>query len=389
MNVFFDYQAFEIQKIGGVSRSYAELISRLQNLDGCKCKVGVKESDNVHLRECGIVDGIKPLHYTHDRLFGGKKSFKGQRSLTRKVLGIMGHQDDGININQEYCIKQIKRQSFDVFEPTFFDSYFLPYLKDKPFVLTVHDMIPELFPRFFSRDDYQIVQKKKLCPLANRIHVPSMKTKEDLVAILDVDPDKIIVIPHGGPELNTSALTYERLFDFPYVLYVGDRYGYKNFVPFLCAIAKEMNNHKDLRLVCTGKGFSEEEQKLIAELGLRDRVVYCFANNNSFGSLYHYAVAFVYPSAYEGFGMPILEAFAYGCPVMLNDASCFPEVAGDAAVYFSMSEEKTDFNDKFQYMYFMSSEDRAGLIAKGFDRLKTYSWEASAKALFELYNELC
>lgn len=387
MKALFDFQAFEMQKIGGVSRSYAELISYLPQWN-CDCKIGIKESDNVYLWEKGLVPSLRPLHHMHRRLFESKKLFKGQRTITRKLVNLLGYKNDCLQLNQEYCIKLLKANRFDVFEPTFFDSYFLRFLKDKPFVLTVHDMIPELFPQFFSRDDFQIVQKRFLCPLASRIHVPSMKTKEDLVAILGIDPDRVVVIPHGGPAGDQKELICERQFDFPYVLYVGDRFGYKNFVPFLRAFAKEMRDNKDLRLVCTGKGFSMEEQKLIVELGLRDRVVHCLASDKTFGSLYHYAIAFVYPSAYEGFGMPILEAFAYGCPVMLNNASCFPEVAGDAAIYFSMSEEKTDFNEKFQYLYSMSSEDRVRLINKGFERLKMYSWEASARAMVELYNEL-
>ena len=86
MRIFFDYQAFEMQRFGGVSRSYAELIAHLMEEDDCICKIGIKESDNVHLKECGLGYNTKPLHYTHDKWLGGRKSCIGQRTLTKMLL---------------------------------------------------------------------------------------------------------------------------------------------------------------------------------------------------------------------------------------------------------------------------------------------------------------
>ena len=143
MRILFDYQAFEMQYFGGVSHSYAELIAHLRN-EGCDCRIGLKESDNVHLQECRLANGIKPLHHTHNLLFEGKKHFKGERALAETLLKMTSHGNRGWDMNRDYSIHLLKRQHFDIFEPTFFDPYFLPYLNGKPFVLTVHDMIPEL-----------------------------------------------------------------------------------------------------------------------------------------------------------------------------------------------------------------------------------------------------
>lgn len=387
MRLLFDYQAFEFQRIGGVSRSYAELIPRLKGRDS-DVVVGVKECNNVYLREKALVSGIKPLYYRHNLLFERKKLFKGQRTLTRKAAKLFGYENECWQVNKDYCIKLLKRQRFDIFEPTFYDSYFLSYLKDKPFVMTVHDMIPELFPQYYSREDFQITQKRLLCPLATHIHVPSQRTKEDLVSVLDIAPDKISVIPHGGPKPCSNEQLHIKLFEFPYLLYVGDRYGYKNFKPLLYGFAKVHENYKDVRLVCTGKSFDEAEKRLIADLHLEDQIIHYYADQESFGSLYHNAIAFVYPSAYEGFGIPILEAFTYGCPVMLNNASCFPEVGGDAALYFEMDENGADFFEKFQYLYTLGSEDRLRMIEKGKERLQNYSWDESARKLMAVYNSL-
>lgn len=387
MRVLFDHQAFEMQRIGGVSRSYAEIISQLRLL-GCNCQISIRESDNVYLKEHRLVSSLLPLHYHHNSFFGTKKVFRGQRFLTRKLLSLLGHKNDYLNINQELSVKEIKHQSFDIFEPTFFNAYFLPYLKGKPFVLTVHDMIPELYPQYFAKDDFQIIQKRILCPLATHIHVPSNRTKEDLITVLNINPDKVTVIPHGGPDLNNVKEEYVALFDFPYILYVGDRFGYKNFIPWLIEAGKVIRDNKELHIICTGKPFNDNELKYIRELHLENNVTFLFADNETFGSLYHNAIAFVYPSDYEGFGLPILEAFAYGCPVLLNDASCFPEVGGNAALYFNIKNGQSDFYDKFQYIYSMSTEDRNACINKGYERLKDFSWRKSAQQLLDIYNTI-
>lgn len=98
----------------------------------------------------------------------------------------------------------IKKQQFDIFEPTFFDPYFLPYLNGKPFVLTVHDMIPELL----DVDKPQAELKQLLCPLATHIHVPSQNTKDDLIRIMGIPSEKITVIPHGAPEIPPKENQY-------------------------------------------------------------------------------------------------------------------------------------------------------------------------------------
>lgn len=376
MTVLFDYQAFEMQRFGGVSHSYAELIKHLMRED-CDCAIGLKESDNEYLK----LPGLRPLQYTHDRLFEGKKWFKGQRTLTRNVMGAIGYHDDFLSINQDYCKKLLKRQKFDIFEPTYFDSYFLPYLKGKPFVLTVHDMIPEIL----GIDEPQAQQKKLLCPLATHIHVPSQNTKKDLVNILNIDPDKVTVTPHGSPAL--PAARYPSPYPFPYLLYVGARWSYKNFAQFIKECAIIIKQHRELHVVCTGQPFKNEELGLIASLGLSEHVIQKYATEIEMKALYQNAVAFIYPSAYEGFGMPILEAFACACPVMLNNASCFPEVGGDATIYFDINRHG-DLAEHLIALFQASSEKRDELIAKGKARLSLFSWEESARKLKQVYESL-
>ena len=376
MRVLFDYQAFQMQRVGGVSRSYAELISHLWE-EGVSCKVGLKESDNAYLK----LPGLKPLYYTHNRYFKGKKWFKGQRTLTRKVLKIAGHENDALNINQEYCIKLLKQQQFDVFEPTYFDPYFLPYLNGKPFVLTVHDMIPELL----EVDRPQAELKQLLCPLAAHIHVPSQHTKDDLIRIMGIPSEKITVIPHGAPITPPQRLP---ILDFPYLLYVGARWSYKNFELFITECAEVVSRYPELNVVCTGDAFSEEELQLLSKLKLQEHVInVSHVSDEQLQALYQHAVAFVYPSAYEGFGIPILEAFVNGCPVLLNNASCFPEIGGDAAIYFDI-KQKGDLAEHTMELLQYSDEDRQQIIDKGTQRAKCFSWEASARKLMQVYETI-
>ena len=380
MKILFDYQAFEIQTFGGVSNSYAEIMSHLKAM-GVDARLAIKESDNEHLIQTGINPSIKPLGTTNKRWFGGKKLFRGQRRLLRMGMSLAGYQNDFFSINQDYCIKLLKRQQFDVFEPTFFDSYFLPYLKNKPFVLTVHDMIPEIL----SVDKPQVQQKKLLCPLAAHIHVPSQNTKNDLINILNIDLEKVTVTSHGSPAFPTTQ--HPSPYPFPYLLYVGARWSYKNFAPFVEECSIVISKHPEIRVVCTGSPFTQEEKKLISDHRLTRHFLQTHANEEMLQTLYQNAVAFIYPSAYEGFGMPILEAFVCGCPVMLNNASCFPEVGGDSAIYFDINR-RGDLGEHIENFLWTSEQDRANLIARGRERAKLFSWEESARKLSHIYQTI-
>lgn len=384
MNILFDYQAFEFQKIGGVSRLFAEIIPRLKTM-GINASVGLKESDNAYIGQLEL--NVKPLYTAHKKYFGGKKYIKGQRHLTRIAARVLGYGDDLRNINQEYCIHLLKGQHYDIFEPTFFSTYFLPYLKGKPFAMEVHDMIPELFQQYFPRDDFQIVNKKLLCPLASAIHTPSMKTKEDLVNILNIPPEKITVIGRGVPSIPIPETTPPRPIDAPYLLFVGERGGYKNFHLLLQELEIIVQSFPELNLLCTGRPFEDDEQRMLADLKLTDNVRHIYANDDNFYSIYHYSLAFIYPSTYEGFGLPILEAFICGCPVMLNNASCFPEVGGDAAIYFDINR-RGDLAEHIEAFLQAPEQDRADMIARGRERAKLFSWEESARKLLHAYYTL-
>lgn len=382
MDVLFDYQAFEMQTMGGISRMFAELLMHLGD-QGISCTLGVRESDNVYLRKSGLLPKLKPAGYRNKKWFGHEQYFHGEDRLKRFIFNTIGY---SMTPNPDYCIEMLKKQSFDVFHPTFFNPYFLDYLGKKPFVLTIHDMIPELYPQCFDKDDMQVIGKRILAPKASAIIAVSEKTKEDIIRILHIPDEKVHVIYHGCSFNKPAEL--RRPYDFPYLLYVGDRNIYKDFTHFVQSAASTLCKHDGLKLVCTGRPFTAMELSLFASLGIQDRVVHHWVeDDDEFFSLYHYAECFVFPSEYEGFGIPILEAYAADCPVLLNNVSCFPEIAGDAAVYFSFGLPG-DLEAKLEYMLSMQSGERESLIQKQRDRLSLYSWEKSARQLAVVYGSI-
>lgn len=373
-----------MQRYGGVSRCFVELYAHLPQ--GVKAKFSLRESDNVYCSEQGIGHSIDYDYYHF--IFPFHWPAKGRLfHLYNRVIGRDGKYQDKWEYNRKESIRLLKKGNFDVFHPTFFDDYFLPYLNGKPFVLTIHDMIPELYPQFFPEDDFQIRMKRKLAPMASAIVAVSETTKRDVIKILGVPEHKVHVVYHGCSFPKVSGVTAP--YQYPYILYVGARWNYKNFKAFVRSIVPLLEKYKNLHVVCTGSPFDDGEKAFLGGLGVEKRFVQRWVKDDAeLYSLYHYAVCFVYPSEYEGFGIPILEAYKADCPVLLNRTSCFPEIAQDAALYFKMESEKSDLSEQVERVLLMTEEERSTLLSKQRVRLEAFSWERSAKELVKIYESV-
>lgn len=159
-----------------------------------------------------------------------------------------------------------------------------------------------------------------------------------------------------------------------YILYVGTRQYYKNFAWMLESITgflKEQN----MLLACAGGGnFIDSEKELIEVNKLQSRVLFYDIHDDHFlNQLYRDAFCFVFPSLYEGFGLPILEAFANNCPDILTNASCFPEIAGNAALYFEVDKPES-LNKQLAALVF-EKDLRNELVNAATQRLKNFGWE--------------
>lgn len=382
MKILYDHQAFTFQYFGGVSKCFCELISNMPN--DVDVELSVAQSNNVHLRESGLVPDCKPVGMDFNH-FLTKRPFKGKFTLYTYLQRFsFFHTAEKENLQRS--IQMLGQGAYDVFHPTFFDPYFLDYVNEKPWVITIHDLMPEIYPQYFRQDENQIVFKKKYLSKAAAIIAVSENTKNDLVRIVGVPEDKITVIYHGGPKVET--VKEPALIDAPYILYVGTRTAYKNFPQTLKDFATFYQSHQDVKLVCTGNNFSTEETSMIASLGLSSVVIHKRVNGVQLKNLYAHALAFVYPSLYEGFGMPILEAFAYGCPVLLNRKSCFPEIAADAGIYFNSEPGNSNLAEALENIVSLSFAERQEIIAKGYQRLECFSWKKSAEKLAGVYRKV-
>jgi len=263
-----------------------------------------------------------------------------------------------------------------------FRNYFLNKLK-KPFIITVHDLINIKFKDTFNIDDEIGFQMRRLINKANRIIAISENTKKDLIEIFNINPDKIDVIYHGYNKKN--SLKSENIIKKfgQYILFVGARSQYKNFKILAEAISKLLKTEKNLKLVCVGRPFNNEENLLLSKLGIANQTKALYVNEDTLNDLYSNALLFVYPSLYEGFGMPILEAFANNCPVCLSNTSCFPEIAGNAGAYFDPHDQESVLFAVKNVIYNNSYAEK--LVLAGQERLKSFSWEKAAKETISSY----
>lgn len=381
MRVLYDYAAFGLQLFGGVSKCFCELIAHRP--PGEDYAIGIKQSNNVHLIEESLVAGLKPA--CCDRVAFTKRFGKGFISRkTYAVLSRLPFSPVSERVNKEYSISLIKAGNYDVLHATSITGeYFLKYLGDKPFVYTVHDMIQERFPQYFGSPCKTTAFKQLLCNRAAAVIVVSEQTKRDLMEILGVPEEKISIVYHGGPA--HVEVKEDPIVDGQYFLFVGQRWTYKNFLKTLEDFSLFARQHEGVRLVCTANAFTDAERERIAALGLTDRVVHKCVSESGLKNLYTYALAFIYPSLYEGFGMPTLEAFAQGCPCLLNDNSCFREVGGDAAFYFKSDGVKSNLQEVMERVYNLTAEERAALVQAGYEQLAKFSWVESAKKLWDVY----
>jgi glycosyltransferase involved in cell wall biosynthesis len=359
MKILFDHQIFTFQNYGGISRYFYEL---MKNLTEVEFDISILFSNNHYLKSNDLIS---------HRNFFPNTQFPGKHRIINKI-------------NKIFSIRQILKNNFDIFHPTYYDPYFLKYLK-KPFVITVHDMIHEKYPSIFPKKDKTSENKKELIRRSDQIIAVSNQTKEDIVKLTGVNENKIKVIYHGCNSVNSSA---KELFHSPknYILYVGSRKFYKNFNAFVRAFGKLHKIAPDIQLVCTGEPLDNSEKYLFRTLNIESNVKQFNVNDEELSVLYKNAKMLAFPSLYEGFGLPILEAMSYKCPIALSNTSCFPEIAGDAGEYFDPSD---DSSIEMALKTVLLNEDRKNeLLIKAEERIKLFSWEKTARQTIELYSTL-
>jgi glycosyltransferase involved in cell wall biosynthesis len=276
-----------------------------------------------------------------------------------------------------------KENKPDVLHETYYSNYSIAPAHT-PKIITVHDMIHEIFPQNFSLYDKTTEIKKRAIERADHVICISECTKQDLIRILDVPENKISVVHHGISELignENVQLTS------PFLLYVGQRGGYKNFEVLIRAFARSPFLMNNFRIIAFGGGaFTNEEYKIFTTLNINPNAISQMTGGDGIlKSLYQQATAFVYPSLYEGFGFPPLEAMTYGCPTIAANTSCIPEITGNAALLFN-PHSVDDLIEKIDLV--TTNDTRNQLIEKGLIHCCKFTWEKCARETLNVYQSV-
>lgn len=377
MRILFDLQAFMWTKYSGIPHYFSELIAAL--------------------RQDSTLDIVLPHSFCMNRYYwdlypSSSNSFSwkfSDRLLDTTIKLTHINPASVLTSAKRKNIRYLQKGEYDLFHPTFFNPYFLKYLGKKPYVLTIHDLSLELYPEYVSLSNPITKWTSDLLGSASAFIAVSHATKKLFVDYYDIDVDLIHVV-HLAPPFSPHQVkseyicpTFHRRKKQPYLLFVNQRGGRKNTYTCLTAITKIVRE-LDVDIVCAGGGkFTNDELVFFQNHNLADRVFQYTVNDSELIGLYKFALAFIFPSVNEGFGIPILEAFACGCPVICSGTSCLPEVGGDAAVYFDPKDVVSLREAVYRVLDDEKLRDRMREL--GYQQLGKFSWKKCAEETKRVY----
>lgn len=358
MRIYYDDDIFLMQRTGGISRYFVSLFSQFDETPKAKLHQisEPRYGRNLYLSERHNVPGlvrrlgdITPLAHTANKI---------RRART------MG--------------------SYDLHHATYYSARSIPKVMHRT-VVTIHDMTPELFPELFPEGNPHREKEYFYRNAAGLIFV-SKQTLDDAIEIYGKPTCPIEVIPLGvGKSFHLNAQTELELPN-RYFLYVGSRSSYKQFHVLLNAMSAA-KGVDEISLVLVGGGaLTEREARDIRRFRLEGRIVQVSVDDQDLPGVYRGAEALVFPSLYEGFGLPVLEAMATGCPVITSDAPALLEVAGDASLSFPAGD-----HDALSQLLGLVSNDstkRSYLAESGLKNVGNYSWARTADSTLSFYEKV-
>ncbi len=342
-----------------------------------------------------IAINISPLKTGHQ--------FRGIGVYTQNLL--QAFQKTKIpNLRVELVEKGKIPQGCDLVHYPFFDLFFLtlPFKKEKPTVVTIHDVIPLVFPEHYPvglRGAFKFQIQKNSLKNVRAVITDSENSKRDIFKYLNYSKEKIYVIPLApGKEfrlVKSTSLRYriKEKYNLPekFVLYVGDVNYNKNIPGLIRAFARI---EKNLKLILVGKAFEDENLKetqeilqLINSLKLSKEVIRLgWIPQEDLVGIYNLATVYCQPSFYEGFGLPVLEAMVCGCPAVAAKTSSLPEICDKAAVMIDPYDINSIAEGIRRVIYDRARRDT--LRKRGLEWVKNFSWEKVAEETYEVYKKL-
>lgn len=293
--------------------------------------------------------------------------------------------------------KILKSAKLDIMHFTYFS---VPIFYNKPFIVTIHDLILDHFPTgkastlpkflyYLKLISYRLIMKH-IAFRAKRIIAVSNTTKQEIRDHLKVKSEKITVTYEGVDVKLNEKFKIKNLklkIQEPYFLYVGNAYPHKNLERLVQAFQLLSAQHKNIQLVLVGKEdfFYSRLKKVVKSVNLSDSVLFCQqVTDSELSTLYQHALALVYPSLMEGFGLPAIEAMSMNCLVLVADIPVFREICQNAALYF----DPYDMNDlaaKMQLVLESGKKQFTDKLELGLAKTKEFSWEKMAEETLRIY----
>ncbi|HEU0294630.1 MAG TPA: glycosyltransferase family 1 protein [Anaerolineales bacterium] len=365
MDVIIDGYIYHAQKVGGISRIFNEVLPVLNSLDpNLSIKILMQD------RKPELDEQIEQI------IIPNLEKYFRPWSLWKEFHPIL----NGLLIDQR--IKQTKNK---VFHSTYYRS--LKGWQGKQ-VLSVYDLIHEKYPALFADTRKVLHLKSQAFKRADHIICISGTTKEDLVHYYDIPDEKISI---GLLACNQQFRTVESTeINFrvgtPFILYLGGRSSYKGFSNLVNTYSHWKFRH-DVHLVVVGDEWTRQETDLLSRAGIQDCVLlFGNINDQQLCDLYNQARAFIYPSHYEGFGIPLLEAMACGCPLIASDIPSTREVAGTIPFYFEVA--KSEDLEEALNMCVEKELRKSKQVQAGLDWARQYSWRKTAQVFIDVYRNL-